>query len=63
MIAQIIELIVLVITTIVLVIYYSDSDVKIFVKIVVAISWAMSFLIILILPADIAYVKLNSFRQ
>ena len=63
MIAQIIELIVLVAATIILVLYYADSDVKIFVKIVISISWAMSFLIILILPADIAYVTLYLFRQ
>ena len=56
MIAEIIELVALLFTTIALVIYYSDSQVKLYVKILVTISWMTSFLIILILPLDISYV-------
>lgn len=62
MLAQIIELLTLIVCSVLLVIYYSDTEVKLYVKILVAISWSLSFLILLILPLDISYVHMPSYR-
>lgn len=63
MIGEIIELVALLCSTVALVVYYSDAEVKLYVKVIVAFSWVTSFLIILILPIDISSVRSWLFRH